>query len=130
LEQAANPNNNANDKRNAADFMGGLSESWTLLRKASMSSSSTRAWRAAWKAARATAPQTPGKRFFLRFFEVAGPLDPGQAANMSLVAFVTAAVVWRFASAAIRTRAVLATEFAPLSHMLMNGFFFNQGLDM
>jgi hypothetical protein len=66
----------------------------------------------------------------LRFFDVAGPLDPGQAANMSLVAFVTAAVVWRFASAAIRPRAVLATEFAPLSHMLMNGFFFNQGLDM
>jgi hypothetical protein len=77
-----------------------------------------------------TARQTPGKRFFLRFFDVAGGLDPGQAANMSLVAFVTAAVVWRFASTAMRTRAVLATEFAPLSHMLMNGFFFNQGLDM
>ena len=79
---------------------------------------------------RAQAPQAPGKRFRLRFFDVAGLLDPGHAANMSLVALVTAAVVWRFASAAIRARAVLATEFAPLSHMLMNGFFFNQGLDM
>jgi hypothetical protein len=66
----------------------------------------------------------------LRFFEVAGPLKRGQPPKMSFVAFVTAAVVWRFASAAIRTRAVLATEFAPLNHMLMNGFFFNQGLDM
>jgi len=82
------------------------------------------------KATRPTAPQTPGKRFFLRFFVVARPLKPGHAANMSFVAFVTAAVVWRFASAAIRTRAVLATEFAPLKHMLMSGFFFNQGLDM
>ena len=30
----------------------------------------------------------------------------------------------------MRPRALLATEFAPLSHMLMNGFFFNQGLDI
>ena len=74
--------------------------------------------------------QTPGKRFFLRFFEGAGPLKRAEPTNMSLVAFVTAAVVWRFASAAIRTRAVLVTEFAPLNHMLMNGFFFNQALDM
>ncbi len=95
-----------------------------------MSSTTAQALRASWKAPRATAPQTPGKRFFLRLFDVAGPLEPGQAPNMSFVAFVTAAVDWRFASAAIRTRAVLATEFAPLSHMLMNGFFFNQGLDI
>jgi len=43
---------------------------------------------------------------------------------------VTAALDWRFTSAVMRMRAVLATEFAPLNHMLMNGFFFNQGLDM
>ena len=30
----------------------------------------------------------------------------------------------------MRTRALLGTEFAPLSHMLMNGFFLSQGLDI
>src|SRR6476620_2536023 len=49
---------------------------------------------------------------------------------MSLVALVIAVVDWRLASAAILPRAELATEFAPLSHMLMNGFFFNQGFDI
>jgi hypothetical protein len=62
--------------------------------------------------------------------DVARLREPVQAANMSFVAFVTAVLVWRFASTASRARAVLATEFAPLNHMLMNGFFFNQGLDM
>jgi hypothetical protein len=69
--------------------------------------------------------QTPGKRVFLRF-GVAAVTKPGQAPSMSLVAFVIAAVDWRFASAAILPRAELATELAPLSHMLMNGFFFIQ----
>jgi hypothetical protein len=80
--------------------------------------------------ARPAAPQTPGKRFFFLRFDVVGLRDPVQAANMSFVAFVTAVLAWRLASTAIRARAVLATEFAPLSHMLMNGFFFNQGLGM
>jgi hypothetical protein len=82
------------------------------------------------KAARPAAPQTPGKRFLFLRFDFAGLDEPVQAANMSSVAFVTAVRVWRFASTAIRARAELATELAPLNHMLMNGFFFNQGLDM
>ena len=49
---------------------------------------------------------------------------------MSRVALVIAMPDWRLASAAIRPRAELATVFAPLSHMLMNGFFFNQGFDI
>lgn len=52
-----------------------------------------------------------------------------QIANMSFVACVIAVVDWRFASATTLPRAELATEFAPLSHMLMNGFFFSQGFD-
>jgi hypothetical protein len=44
---------------------------------------------------------------------------------MSLVALDVAAVDCRFASAVNLPRA----ELAPLSHMLMNGFFFNQGFD-
>jgi hypothetical protein len=44
-------------------------------------------------------------RFLLRF-GVTGVMKPGQTPNMSLVAFVIAAVDWRFASAAIRPRAV------------------------
>ena len=74
------------------------------------------------------APQTPGKRFFFLRFAVARL--PVPAVNISFVAFVSAALVWRFASAVIRARAALTTEFAPPNHMLMNGFFFNQGLDM
>jgi hypothetical protein len=63
-------------------------------------------------------------------FTVARLDAPVQAVNMSFVAFVSAALLCRFVSAVIRTRAVLAMEFAPVNHMLMNGFFFNQGLDM
>ena len=63
-------------------------------------------------------------------FRAAGAAEAGRSANISLVAFVTAALDWRFTSAVMRMRAVLATEFAPLNHMLMNGFFFNHGLDM
>lgn len=50
--------------------------------------------------------------------------------NMSLVALVIAVPDWRFASAVILPRAELAHELALLSHMLMNGFFFSQGLDI
>ena len=49
---------------------------------------------------------------------------------MSLVAVVAAARVSRFASAAMRARAVFAAEFAALNHMLIKWFFFNQGFDM
>jgi len=49
---------------------------------------------------------------------------------MSLVALDIAAVDCRFASAAILPRAELATELAPLCQMLMNGFFFRQGLTL
>src|SRR4051794_8999097 len=57
-------------------------------------------------------------------------MAPDQAPSMSLVALVTAAADWRLAAAVILPRAVLATRSAPLSHMLMNGFFFNHGLDI
>ncbi|MEP7056545.1 MAG: hypothetical protein ABI809_02075 [Caldimonas sp.] len=66
---------------------------------------------------------------FLRFV-VEPVIASVQAPTTSLLAFVIAAVDCRFASAATLPRAELATEFAPLSHMLMNGFFFSQGLDM
>ena len=89
LEQASSVNNNANDKSNGANFMGGLSKSSTLLH-------APHCKRSAVKSA------------------IAQRIMYGSRAS----------------SAAIRTRAVLATEFAPLNHMLMNGFFFNQGLRM
>jgi hypothetical protein len=52
-----------------------------------------------------------------------------QIAKTSRDARVTAADAWRFASALVRPRAEWTTAFAPLSHMLMYGFFFNQGFD-
>ena len=69
-------------------------------------------------------------RFFFLFGEAADVKVPVQRLNMSLVALDTAAVDCRFASEAILARAELATEWALLSHMLMNGFFFNQGFDI
>ena len=71
-----------------------------------------------------------GYRFFFRFGAIAEVIAPVQRLNMSLVALEIAVVDWRLDSAAILPRAKLATEFAPLSHMLMNGFFFNQGFDI
>lgn len=53
-----------------------------------------------------------------------------QIPNMSVVVLVIVAFDWRLVSAAILPRAVLAMELAPLSHMLISGFFFSQGLDM
>ncbi len=47
--------------------------------------------------------------------------------NISPAALLTAVADCRFASAVIRARALLAIEFALLSHTLMNGFFFSQG---
>lgn len=70
--------------------------------------------------------QRTDHRLFLRLDGAGDVKAPVQRLNMSLVALVD----WRFASVAILPRAELATEFALLSHMLINGFFFNQGLDM
>ena len=47
---------------------------------------------------------------------------------MVLVAFAIAVAVCRLACAVAWPRIEPAAEFAPLSHMLMNGFFFSQGL--
>jgi hypothetical protein len=58
------------------------------------------------------------------------PKALAQKFTTSFVACVMAAFDCRFALAATCPRAVLAAEFAALSHMLMNGFFFSQGLDM
>ena len=68
----------------------------------------------------------------LRFrFGFAPPVKASvHAENISFVARVIAVLDWRFASAATRPRALLAMVFAPLSHALMNGFFFSQGLAM
>lgn len=46
------------------------------------------------------------------------------------VACASVWLIWRFASAATWERTDPAILFAPLSHMLMKGFFFNQGLLM
>ena len=77
-------------------------------------------------------PSSPLRRyrFFFLFGEAADVIAPVQRLNMSLVALDIAAVDCRFASAAILPRAELATELAPLSQMLMNGFFFRQGLTL
>ena len=65
--------------------------------------------------------------FFGRVPAVEGPV---RTPNRSLVAWVTAVFDWRLTAAVIRPRAELATELALLSHMLMNGFFFSQGLEI
>ena len=68
-------------------------------------------------------------RFRFRFDGAAAVMASVQRVNMSWVALIVAAVDCRFASAAILPRAEFAMELAPLSHMLMSGFFSNQGLD-
>ena len=68
---------------------------------------------------------------FLRPLGARTPVTaPVQASNTSFVALFIAEADRRFASAASWTRAAFATEWAPLSHRLMNGFFLSQGLDM
>jgi hypothetical protein len=47
---------------------------------------------------------------------------------MSFVALVIAVAAFRLACAVAWPRIEPATEFAALNHMLMNGFFFSQGL--
>ncbi len=66
-------------------------------------------------------------RFFLPLGADPPVIASDQKLNASLVALLIAMVEWRLASAAILLRAEFATEFAPLSHMLMNGFFLSQG---
>jgi len=57
-----------------------------------------------------------------------------KAASRALVqpraACLATATPWRFAAAVAGPRARLATAFDPLSHMLINGFFFVHGFDM
>ncbi|EWS57209.1 hypothetical protein Y695_04898 [Hydrogenophaga sp. T4] len=53
-----------------------------------------------------------------------------QTFRFSRAASAMAAFTCRFASAVAWPRIEPATLFAVLSHMLMNGFFFSQGLDM
>jgi hypothetical protein len=53
-----------------------------------------------------------------------------QALAPSLAVCFTAFSDSRFANAAAWPRARFATEFAPLSHMLINGFFFVHGFGM
>lgn len=53
-----------------------------------------------------------------------------QVLSRSLVAVVTARVACRLACAVAWLRIDPAIAFAPLSHTLMKGFFFNQGLRM
>jgi len=60
----------------------------------------------------------------------AGTELPVQSFTHSDAALEATVVAERRACAVICPRAVPATEFAALSHALMNGFFFNHGLDM
>ena len=50
--------------------------------------------------------------------------------KMSVVTLLAAALDCRLASATTFPRALPTTALALLNHMLMNGFFFNQGFDM
>ncbi|MBB5405240.1 hypothetical protein [Paraburkholderia youngii] len=68
---------------------------------------------------RPAADESTQRRAFLLFFGfgcVSAALQNAEAA--------------RLAAAVVRTRAELATVFAPLSHMLRNGFFLVQGFFM
>ena len=69
----------------------------------------------------------------LRRLTGAGGREAGVATHAlptSFVALVTALAAMRLACATACPRTDPATEFAELSHMLMNGFFFNQGFDI
>ncbi len=70
-----------------------------------------------------------GNRFLFRFGAAAGVMAPVHRLNISLVALLTSDVDCRFSSAAALPRAELTKELTLLSHMLINGFFFNQGFD-
>ena len=66
-------------------------------------------------------------RLFLRFFAGATALLPLQNRIICLWLSAIIEAVCRCASAVAALRAAPSMVFAPLSHMLMNGFFFNQG---
>lgn len=68
----------------------------------------------------------------LRFrFGLAGKVSaPAHRSIICLVPSVTIALAWRFDSAVARPRAEPMAAFAPLSHVLMNGFFLVQGFFM
>ena len=69
-------------------------------------------------------------RFFLRFrgFRLGG--TPSNASTKIFVACVVAAAAWRLVCETAWLRTVLAAVLNELSHMLMNGFFLSQGLDI
>lgn len=60
----------------------------------------------------------------------AGTAASNRRFKLSLVAWVHATLICRFACAAAWPRTEPAIRLAVLSHMLMNGFFFSQGLGM
>ena len=68
------------------------------------------------------------RRLRVRFFAGGVARPAVHASNMSFVAVVIAVAAWRFACPTAWPRMEPAAALAPLSHMLMNGFFFNQGL--
>ena len=57
-------------------------------------------------------------------------VPPVQNRTICFVLSGVVAAVWRFASAVARLRADPITALAPLSHMLISGFFFSQGFLM
>ena len=71
---------------------------------------------------------SPYRSFRLRLFAGGGARPAVQAPKMSFVALVIAVAVWRFAWLTAWPRIEPAAALNPLSHMLMNGFFFSHGL--
>jgi hypothetical protein len=67
------------------------------------------------------------QRIFLRF-RLEGIKALVQKRATSLVPCDIRVVAWRFPSAEARLRAAPMTALVPLIHMLISGFFFNQGL--
>lgn len=76
----------------------------------------------------AHAPGNQGRRFFGLALADAGFVAPSIILRLSLVALVAAALAWRLTCAVAWLRIAPASRLAPLSHMLMKGFFFSQGL--
>src|SRR5688572_21560371 len=68
------------------------------------------------------------RRLRVRFFVGGATRPAAQKLKTSFVAFIIAVVDWRLTCPAARPRNEPAAALAPLSHMLMNGFFFSQGL--
>ena len=79
-------------------------------------------------AQRKLAPSAAQRRFF--FFGVGAVKAPVQKRTTSFALWVIIVEACRLLAATARPRAEPAIEFAPLSHMLMNGFFLVQGFFM